>query len=128
MYLALAPRRPNPFKGFRTIFFAAACVLGEPIDRDAVPRSREWTGSLVQTVWLAPADSVLVNLSGHGYVNLNVRSKGGSDRVVPFEQERMRAATIPHARFVTLESDNHVVLHGEPAWDRMMGEIERFLR
>jgi pimeloyl-ACP methyl ester carboxylesterase/DNA-binding winged helix-turn-helix (wHTH) protein len=50
------------------------------------------------------------------------------DSVVPFEQGRMLAATIPDARFVSLESDNHVVLHGEPAWDRMMGEIERFLR
>jgi DNA-binding winged helix-turn-helix (wHTH) protein/pimeloyl-ACP methyl ester carboxylesterase len=50
------------------------------------------------------------------------------DSVVPFEQGRMLAATIPNARFVTLESENHLVLHGEPAWDRMMGEIERFLR
>jgi DNA-binding winged helix-turn-helix (wHTH) protein/alpha-beta hydrolase superfamily lysophospholipase len=50
------------------------------------------------------------------------------DSVVPFEQGRMLAATIPNARFVSLESDNHVVLHGEPAWDRMTEEIERFLR
>jgi pimeloyl-ACP methyl ester carboxylesterase/DNA-binding winged helix-turn-helix (wHTH) protein len=50
------------------------------------------------------------------------------DSVVPFEQSRMLAATIPNAKFLSLESDNHVVLHGEPAWDRLTEEIERFLR
>jgi pimeloyl-ACP methyl ester carboxylesterase len=49
------------------------------------------------------------------------------DSVVPIEQSRMLAATIPNAKFLSLESDNHVVLHGEPAWDRLMEEIERFL-
>ncbi len=31
------------------------------------------------------------------------------------------------AKFVTLESDNHVVLAGEPAWPRLIGEIATFL-
>src|SRR5262249_39484712 len=50
------------------------------------------------------------------------------DNVAPFEQGRLRASSIPHAKFVTLESDNHVVLAGEPAWPRLVGEIEAFLR
>lgn len=50
------------------------------------------------------------------------------DGVVPLEQGRMIAATIPDARFVTLESDNHVLLSGEPAWPRFLDEIEAFLR
>jgi hypothetical protein len=28
---------------------------------------------------------------------------------------------------VTLESDNHAVLAGEPAWPRLIGEIAAFL-
>jgi pimeloyl-ACP methyl ester carboxylesterase len=50
-----------------------------------------------------------------------------NDSVVPFEQGRLIAAAIPAARFVTLESDNHMVLPGEPAWLRLVSEIESFL-
>lgn len=50
------------------------------------------------------------------------------DGVVPLEQGRLLAASIPNARFVTLESDNHVLLSGEPAWPRFLDEIEAFLR
>jgi pimeloyl-ACP methyl ester carboxylesterase len=49
------------------------------------------------------------------------------DNVVPLDQGRMIASTIPGARFVTLESDNHVPLLGEPAWDRMMRELKSFV-
>jgi pimeloyl-ACP methyl ester carboxylesterase/DNA-binding winged helix-turn-helix (wHTH) protein len=49
------------------------------------------------------------------------------DNVVPVEQGRLLAASIPQARFVTLESENHIVLQGEPAWTRLTDEIERFL-
>jgi DNA-binding winged helix-turn-helix (wHTH) protein/fermentation-respiration switch protein FrsA (DUF1100 family) len=50
-----------------------------------------------------------------------------NDSVVPFEQGRLIAAAIPAARFVTLESDNHMVLPGEPAWLKLVSEIESFL-
>jgi len=49
------------------------------------------------------------------------------DNVVPLEQGRSMAAAIPNARFVTLESDNHVLLAGEPAWDKFFIEVEEFL-
>jgi pimeloyl-ACP methyl ester carboxylesterase len=49
------------------------------------------------------------------------------DNVVPLEQGRLIARTIPHARFVTLESDNHVLLAGEPDWQKLVDEIEAFL-
>jgi pimeloyl-ACP methyl ester carboxylesterase len=49
------------------------------------------------------------------------------DNVVPLEQGRLLAASIPNARLVTLESDNHVLLEGEPAWEKFIGEIEDFL-
>jgi len=50
------------------------------------------------------------------------------DGVVPLEQGRLIAASIPNARIVTLESDNHVLLSGEPAWPRFLDELEAFLR
>jgi DNA-binding winged helix-turn-helix (wHTH) protein/alpha-beta hydrolase superfamily lysophospholipase len=49
------------------------------------------------------------------------------DNVVPFDQGRLLASSILDARFVTLESDNHVVLSGEPAWPKLLGEIKAFL-
>ena len=49
------------------------------------------------------------------------------DNVAPFEQGRLIARSIPHAKFVTLESDNHVVLAGEPAWPKLVDEIATFL-
>jgi pimeloyl-ACP methyl ester carboxylesterase/transcriptional regulator with XRE-family HTH domain len=48
------------------------------------------------------------------------------DQIVPIEEGRLVAAAISGARFVTLESDNHVILPGEPAWDRWMSLIESF--
>ncbi len=56
---------------------------------------------------------------------LVLHSRG--DSVVPFEEGRLIAASIPGARFVELDSDNHVLLEGEPAWLRFMEEVERFL-
>lgn len=49
------------------------------------------------------------------------------DNVVPFDQGRLLAACIPNARLVTLDSENHMVLHGEAAWDRALREIESFV-
>jgi pimeloyl-ACP methyl ester carboxylesterase len=49
------------------------------------------------------------------------------DRRVPLEQGRLLAAAIPGARFVTLDSSNHILLADEPAWTRFLAEVEGFL-
>jgi pimeloyl-ACP methyl ester carboxylesterase/DNA-binding winged helix-turn-helix (wHTH) protein len=49
------------------------------------------------------------------------------DKLVPFDQGRRVACSIPNAKFVTLDSSNHALLAREPAWARMVGEIEAFL-
>ncbi|MDH3231637.1 MAG: alpha/beta fold hydrolase [Alphaproteobacteria bacterium] len=49
------------------------------------------------------------------------------DAVAPFEQGRLMASSIPGARFVSLESDNHTPLPGEPAWERFVAEVDAFL-
>jgi len=50
------------------------------------------------------------------------------DGRVPFEEGRLAAALIPGARFVPLESRNHVLLEGEPALARLFTELRAFLR
>lgn len=49
------------------------------------------------------------------------------DNVVPHVQGRAIAAAIPHARFVTLETENHVPLPGDPAWERLIAEVLEFV-
>jgi pimeloyl-ACP methyl ester carboxylesterase len=45
------------------------------------------------------------------------------DNGAPFEQGRRIARSIPRAKFVALESDNHVVPAGEPAWRRLISGL-----
>ena len=49
------------------------------------------------------------------------------DSVVPLEEGRLLAAGIPGARFVELDSRNHVLLEHEPAWQRFREEVLAFL-
>jgi pimeloyl-ACP methyl ester carboxylesterase/DNA-binding CsgD family transcriptional regulator len=49
------------------------------------------------------------------------------DLRVPFEEGRMLAATIPDARFVALESSNHILLEPEPAFGQLFEELQGFL-
>jgi pimeloyl-ACP methyl ester carboxylesterase len=49
------------------------------------------------------------------------------DQRISLDQGRELAAMIPNARFVTLESRNHILLGREPAWQACADEIARFL-
>jgi class 3 adenylate cyclase/pimeloyl-ACP methyl ester carboxylesterase len=49
------------------------------------------------------------------------------DARVPFESGRRMAAGIAGARFVSLESQNHVILPSEPAFARFLEEVRAFL-
>jgi pimeloyl-ACP methyl ester carboxylesterase len=57
---------------------------------------------------------------------LVVHSRG--DTVVPIKDGIELAAGIDGARFVPLDSDNHVLLASEPAWARFDQELTSFLR
>jgi len=50
-----------------------------------------------------------------------------NEAAVPFAAGRHLASSIPGARFVPLESRNHLLVEQEPAWPRFMGEIRTFL-
>lgn len=49
------------------------------------------------------------------------------DRRAPLEQGRLLAALIPNAQLVTLDSSNHILQEGEPAWRRFLDEVDTFL-
>jgi pimeloyl-ACP methyl ester carboxylesterase/DNA-binding CsgD family transcriptional regulator len=49
------------------------------------------------------------------------------DARVPFEEGRSLAALIPGARFIPLESRNHILVEGEPAWQQLGAELDDFL-
>jgi pimeloyl-ACP methyl ester carboxylesterase len=49
------------------------------------------------------------------------------DRAVPFEEGRYLAGLIPGARFVALNSRNHILLQRDVAFPQFVTEIERFM-
>lgn len=50
-----------------------------------------------------------------------------SDAVVPIAEGRILAAGIPGAQFVELDSQNHILLENEPAWERFCDEVLEFM-
>jgi pimeloyl-ACP methyl ester carboxylesterase/DNA-binding CsgD family transcriptional regulator len=50
------------------------------------------------------------------------------DAMVPFEEGRKLASRLPHARLVTLEGRNHILLAHEPAWRQFLYELRSFLQ
>jgi len=49
------------------------------------------------------------------------------DSIIRFEQGRLVAGLIPGARFVPLDSRNHVLLDTEPAWQQFVEALDDFL-
>ena len=49
------------------------------------------------------------------------------DAVVPFNEGRRLATRIPGAKFLALESRNHLLMNNEPAWVRFVSEVRDFI-
>jgi pimeloyl-ACP methyl ester carboxylesterase len=49
------------------------------------------------------------------------------DAAVPFEEGRVLASLIPGARFVALDSKNHLLTANEDAWRGFLGAFREFL-
>ena len=49
------------------------------------------------------------------------------DAVAPVHEGRLLAAKIPGARYVQLDSDNHILLAEESAWTRFLAEMRAFV-
>ena len=94
-----------------------------------------WFNELARTATTADAAAALMEARAHIDVS-DLLSRvavptlvmhARQDGVVPLEEGRLLAARIPGARFVELESRNHVLLEHEPAWARFRAETLEFL-
>jgi pimeloyl-ACP methyl ester carboxylesterase/DNA-binding CsgD family transcriptional regulator len=52
---------------------------------------------------------------------------GREDRRASFDEGRLLASLIPDARFVPLETRNHVLVEQDPMWPRFLAEIRAFI-
>ncbi|KQV41495.1 alpha/beta fold hydrolase [Rhizobium sp. Root1204] len=102
---------------------------------DGTPEQHRWWGDLerltatgdvaAQLLWNMQGIDVLELATSLHVSTLIAHCRG--DMRVPFDQGRKLAAAIPGARFVPLESKNHVLLPDEPAWPIFLAELSAFL-
>jgi DNA-binding SARP family transcriptional activator/pimeloyl-ACP methyl ester carboxylesterase len=71
--------------------------------------------------------NVLDLLPGITAPTLVLHCRGDATLSAPFEQGQLIASRIPNARFVALDSRNHVLLPRDPAWAQFVSEVRRFL-
>jgi DNA-binding NarL/FixJ family response regulator len=77
---------------------------------------------LLRTLWESDVHDLLPRIRCPTLV-LNSRQ----DAIQPFEEGRAIASSIPGARFVPLESRNHILLENEPAWQQFVEALDDFL-
>jgi DNA-binding SARP family transcriptional activator/pimeloyl-ACP methyl ester carboxylesterase len=102
---------------------------------DAPSENQSWFNEL-QRISTTPANAVKL-LRALGEVDItdvlaNVRAPtlvmhATGDMRIPFNQGRALAAGIPGARFVSLNTNNHILPSSDPAWPVMLKEINDFL-
>ena len=117
--------RDNP--AFRQVF-------GTLFLPEGTPEQHQWFNDLARTM---PVESALRVRETTDWIDVRreaaeVRAPAlvlhaRGDGMIPFEIGRQLAAHIPGARFVPLESRNHVLLETEPAWARFLEEVRAFL-
>jgi pimeloyl-ACP methyl ester carboxylesterase/DNA-binding SARP family transcriptional activator len=101
----------------------------------AQPEEADWFNEL-QRITASPENAARL-LSSLGNVNVSDRlalvtqptlvMHCRHDARVPYASGRELATGIPGAKFVTLESPNHLLLEHDPAWPRFVAEIRAFL-
>ena len=102
---------------------------------DGTPEQHRWWGDLERlTASSDVAAQLLWNMQGIDVLDLaatlrvpTLIAHSRGDMRVPFEQGCKLAAVIPDARFLPLESKNHVLLPDEPAWSVFHAELVAFL-
>jgi pimeloyl-ACP methyl ester carboxylesterase/DNA-binding CsgD family transcriptional regulator len=84
------------------------------------------TGEMAARLWLSNAH-LDVSDTARGVTQPALVLHARGDLAVPYEEGRRLASLLPDARFVTLESDNHILQDGEPAWELFLAEVRAFL-
>jgi DNA-binding winged helix-turn-helix (wHTH) protein/pimeloyl-ACP methyl ester carboxylesterase len=85
---------------------------------EGTPEQMQWFNDL-QRITTSPENAIRI-MKATGEIDI-------SDAGVVLDEGRRLAAGIPGAKFVALESRNHLVLENEPAWEKFVGEIKAFL-
>ena len=106
-YQFLPDGTPEQLQSFDELMRKAASA------KNAAQQLRAWFGADLGAVAPRVASPTLV-----------LHSRG--DLRVPFEEGRRLAASIPGARFVPLDSRNHMPLVQEAAWQQLTAELEAF--
>lgn len=118
--------RENP--AFRQMFTSLFLPDGTPEEVDSFNR--------LQQISASPESA---GRMVRGYAAIDVQAQvpqvrcptlvlhGHDDARVPFDEGRLVASLIPGARFVPLQSRNHVMLAHEPAWQSLVDELRAFL-
>ena len=102
---------------------------------DAPPEYLKWFSELQQTTSSAKNAANLIDMIGHvdvrhllGQIDVPVLVlHARKDQAVPFRDGQELAAGIPGARFVPLETSNHILPETDPAWHRCARLMTEFL-
>lgn len=119
--------RDNP--AFRQVFTTLFIPDGTPEqhqwfnDLERISASAENAAAIVETLYQVDVTSLAETIRVPTLV-FHARD----DARVPFDEGRNLAALIPSARFVPLQSRNHVLLDTESAWPQFLTELRSFLR
>ncbi len=102
---------------------------------DATPEIAEWWNELQRET--TTPDNAAEILSAFGDVDIRadlpkiqvptIVLHSRHDGVIPLKDGIELASGIAGSRFVVIESANHLLVPGEPAWPRFVSEIEQFL-
>jgi len=118
--------RENP--AFRQLFTSRYIPDGTPEqmrwfnDLQRISASPENAARLIDAFGGIDVSALLAQVKAPTLV-LHCRDEFG----VPYAQGESLAKGLPHARFVTLESRNHLVLEHEPAWPDLVAALRGFL-
>jgi pimeloyl-ACP methyl ester carboxylesterase len=96
------------------IFAVAKCGKLRAETARRITNSPQMPYGFAMPVTISTGSSYCVELLPRVQVPTLVR-RCRHDNRAPFEQDRLLARSLARAKFVTLESDSHVVLAGEPA-------------
>ncbi len=117
--------RDNP--AFREVF-------GKLFLPEGTPEQHQWFSDLAKTMPIENAlrvrqttDVIDVRREAAEVRSSTLVLHARGDGMIPFEIGRQLAALIPGARFVPLNSRNHVLLEAEPAWAQFVDEVRAFL-
>ena len=100
---------------------------------DATPQQEDWWNNSAR-LSMSPADAARRLRASYSIDVQDLAMRIACPTLVlqprddgSFEEGRLVATLVPGARFVTLETRNHVVLEQEPSWPRWVREVRTFL-